>query len=105
MATTKEQSEKRNFWLEAVFNTPNSCTKRYALQGLFSVGVSSFAYIVFRESRHIKILLSRRGVVVHYCRSGGVADVVKPPVNASPGPKKDYQRHVEQKEIKIQIGG
>jgi hypothetical protein len=80
--------------------------QKICIAGAFSVGVLSFAYIVFRESRHIKILLSRRGVVVHYCPSEGVADVVKPPVNASPGPKKkDYSKASEQKEkSNIQIG-
>ena len=79
------------FWLEAKYSIPQEFVyqKLYVCsQGLFSVGVISFAYIVFRESRHIKILLSRRG-----CRTlllfGRFADVVKPPVNASPEPKKE----------------
>jgi hypothetical protein len=34
MAITKIGREKARALVEAVFNTPNPCTKRYALQGL-----------------------------------------------------------------------
>jgi hypothetical protein len=111
MAFTKnKEREKARVLVGGSIQYPKSVYQKICIAGAFSVGVlivRKTLYSRYSESRHIKILLlSRRGVVIHYCRSEGVADVVKPPVNASPGPKKkDYSKASEQKEkSNIQIG-
>ena len=80
------------FWLEAKYSIPQEFVyqKLYVCsQGLFSVGVFSFAYIVlYSEDQDTLRYYYLVEVVVHCCCSEGFADVVKPPVNASPEPKK-----------------